>query len=224
MPRKSIAVFLMLLLGTALWAQEEHPDLKSGKVVLKNVVILPPSVKMMKSGVKGNEEMIEESRAFEGALPPVVTSVLQQHQCTVDDKLLSPETEEKDPDIRYAIADLQKQFDEMLPQLERKPKDIRKGRFTMGDEVAKLNPGGALDALVFVRGAGQVNTGGKMFLTAMAGGAVYNVVVYHIAVVDARSGAVLYYGVALQAGDPVKNPKGFQKSIEKLFKNFPGKS
>ena len=149
--------------------------------------------------------------------------MLQDRQCTAKNDAFAADALEKDTDLKYAVADLQKRFDEMFPQLQKKPKDIRKGRFTMGDEVAKLNPGGAADALVFVRGFGQVTTGGKAFLSALAGAAAYSGTVYHIVVVDARTGSVLYYGVALQGGNAAKNPNGSRKSIEKSFKNFPGK-
>ncbi len=220
MQRTIITAVLVLFLSAPGWAQFEHPDLKGGKTVIKSAMILPPNVKIVKSGVKGNEEMTEQSRQIEAALPSLITSVLQEHQCAVNDKVLAADALEKDSDLKYAVADLQKRFDEMFPQLEKKPKDVRKGRFTMGDEVAKLNPGGAIDALVFVRGYGRVNTGGKVFLSAVAGAAAYNDSIYHIVVVDARSGAVLYYGVAAGA-NPAKSPDSARKSIRKSFKDSP---
>jgi hypothetical protein len=220
MLRITITAVMLLFVSASGLGQFEHPDLKGGKTVVKRVMILPPNVKIVKSGVKGNEEMSEESRLIENALPSLITSVLQEHQCAVDDKALAADALQKDPDLSYAVADLQKRFDEMFAQLAKKPKDVRKGRFTMGDEVAKLNPGGAIDAMVFVRGYGQVNTGGKVFLSALAGASAYNSSVYHIVVVDARSGAVLYYGVAW-AGNPAKNPDNSRKSIRKSFKDFP---
>ena len=223
MQKNLIAVILVLFLTSAAWAQFEHPDLKSGKTVLKNALIVPPNVRIVKSGVKSNEEMIEESRQIENALSPVIADVLQERQCAVNNQVLTTDALEKDTELKYAVADLQKRFDEIFSQLQRKPKDIRKGRFTMGDEVAKLNPGGTADALVFVRGFGSISTGGKLFLSAMAGAAAYSGTVYHIVVVDARTGTVLYYGVALQGGNPAKNPAGSKKSVERSFKNFPGK-
>jgi hypothetical protein len=221
--RRTLVIAVIVFLSTAAWAQFEHPDLKSGKLVVKNVIILPPTVKITKSGVKSNEELIEESHQIEDALTPLVGSVLQERQCTVDDKALSPNNVASDSELKYALADLQKRYDEVFPQLVKKPKDVRKGRFTLGDEVAKLNPGGAADALVFVRGFGTVTTGGKRMLSALAGYAQYSNAVYYITVVDARTGSVLYHGVALQIGNPAKNPAGSKKSIEKSFKNFPGK-
>jgi len=223
MTRKITTAILILFLSIGAWAQFEHPDLKSGKSVIKSAIILPPDVKIIKSSVKANEEMIEESRQIENALPPLISSVLLERQCTVNDKTFASDVLEKDPDLKYAVADLQKRFDEVFPQLQRKPKDVRKGRFTLGDEVAKLNPGGTIDALVFVRGFGQVSTGGKVLLSALARTAAYSATIYYITVVDARNGVVLYYGVAYQGGNPAKNPDGSKKSIAKSFKNFPGK-
>ena len=220
MSRFNVTAVLILLLNAAGWAQFEHPDLKSGKAVVRTAMILPPSIKIVKSGVKGNETLTEESHQVEIALPPLLTSVLQEHQCSVNDKALASDALAKDTELQYAVADLQKRFDEMFPQLERKPKDVRKGRFTMGDEVAKINPGGTVDALVFVRGFGQVNTGGKVFLSAVAGVSPASGIVYYITVVDARSGAVLYYATAYRANP--KKPDEAIKSFQKSFKNFPG--
>lgn len=221
MPRISIAV-LLVFLSTAAWAQFEHPDLKSGKAVVKNVVIMPPNVKIVKNGVKSVEELMEESRAIEDALPPLIVAALNQKHCDVNDKAFAGEALEKDPDLKYAVADLQKRFDEVLPQLQKKPKDVRKGRFTLGDDVAKLNPGGTADALIFVRGYGQEVTGGKAFLSAMAHTYTYSGAIYYIAVVDAHNGSVLYYGIADNgAGSPGKKPEGAKKSLQRFFKNFP---
>jgi len=208
---------------TAAWAQFEHPDLKSRKIVVKTAVILPPDVKILKSGVKGSEELVEEERKIEGTLPPIIGSVMEERHCSADGKAFDSAALEKDQELKYAVADLQKRFDELFPQLTRKPKDVRKGRFTLGDEVAKLNPGGATDALVFVRGFGQSNTGGKVFLAALAGVSVFSGAVFHVVVVDARTGVVLYYGVSVQPQDPIKNPAKTQKAINRSFKNFPGK-
>src|ERR1041385_1845157 len=201
MRRISIAALLVFLstafLSTPVWAQVEHPDLQSGKTVVKNVVILPPNVRIVKNGVKAVEEMTQESRALELALAPLIAGGLNSRHCDVNDKVFSNDALEKDSDLKYAVADLQKKFDEMLPQLERKPKDIRKGRFTLGDDVAKLNPGGTADALVFARGHGQIVTGGKAFLTAMAHTYTGSFANYEIAVVDARTGNILYFGTVL---------------------------
>ena len=73
--------------------------------------------------------------------------------------------------------------------------------------MAKLNPGGTADALIFVRGYGQEVTGGKAFLGAMAHNYTPSGAIYYIAVVDAHNGSVLYYGIANNGtGSPGKKP------------------
>jgi hypothetical protein len=220
MRRISIAL-LLAFLSASVWAQFEHPDLKSGKAVVKTLVILPPNVIFKKNGVKSVEELPEVSRDLENALPPLITGALNQKHYEVNDKAFSSDALEKDSDLKYAVADLQKRFDEVLPQMQRKPKDVRKGRFTLGDEVAKLNPGGTADAMIFVRGFGQTVTGGKAFLSAMAHSYTYSGIFYYIAVVDAHTGNVLYYGVAGGIGSHLVKTPSTGKSMEKFFKNFP---
>jgi hypothetical protein len=218
--RRILIAVLLAFLSTSVWAQFEHPDLKSGKTMVKNVVILPPNVKIVKNGVKAVEELTEVSRDLENALPPLITEALNQKHCEVNDKAFTSDALEKDSDLKYAVADLQKRFDEVLPQIQKKPKDVRKGRFTLGDDVAKLNPGGTADALLFVRGFGQEVTGGKAFLGALAHTYTPTGAVYYIAVVDAHNGAVLYYGIAYTGPrDPARRPA--KKTLEKFFKNFP---
>ena len=95
MSRAAATAVLVLILSTGVWAQFEHPDLKSGKSVVKSAVILPPNVKIIKSGVKSNEEMIEESRLIENALAPLITSVLQERHCNVNDKTFAADTLDK---------------------------------------------------------------------------------------------------------------------------------
>ncbi len=125
MPRAATITVLVLFLSTGVWAQFEPPDLKSGKAVVRTAVILPPNVNIVKSGVKANEALIEESHQIENALAPLITSVLQERQCTVKDKTFASDALEQDSDLKYAVADLQKRFDELFPQMQKKPKDVR---------------------------------------------------------------------------------------------------
>jgi hypothetical protein len=55
----------------------------------------------------------------------------------------------------YSIADFQTKFDDLLPRIMKKRSDVKKARFTMGDEVLNLNLDKSVDAIVFIRGQGQ---------------------------------------------------------------------
>ncbi len=222
-----IGVILLLIASGAplARAQFEHPDLKSGKMVVHKVHILPPEAKVIKSGMKGGESLIEESRMVEAALPAIITKALQDKGCAVLENAFAPAALEKDQDLKYALADIQDRFDALRQHLDKKPKDVRKGRYTMGDEVSKFNPGAAADALVFVRAEGMLNTGGKKAFATVFGGlsgamATRNSIMVNIAVVDAQSGAVLYYGRAIATGNFVNQPEHMSKPIEGSFKEF----
>ena len=47
----------------------------------------------------------------------------------------------------------------------KKRSDVKKGRFSMGDEVLNLNLDKGADAIVFIRGEGKKLTGGKTAFT-----------------------------------------------------------
>src|SRR5947209_5268621 len=108
MSRISILGVLILVTNGTLWAQFEHPDLKSRKTVIKNVVILPPNIRIVKSGVKADEELVEESRKTENSLVPLIANVIQKRGCTADEKQFSSERLQSDPEAKYAVADLQR--------------------------------------------------------------------------------------------------------------------
>jgi hypothetical protein len=215
-------VILVMIAGSFLSvrAQYAHPDLKSGKIVVRKVLIVPPRATVTKSGMKGNETLIAESGIVEGALPAVVAEAVQGKGCTVLGNVFAPEPLEKNQDLKFAVADIQDRFDALYKHMSEKPKDVRNGRFTLGDEVANFNPGAAADALVFVRAWGVVNTGGKKVLGAIAGVNETDYIVVNVAIVDSQSGAVLYYGQSATGGGYLEHPERMEKPMEASFKEW----
>jgi hypothetical protein len=214
-------VLLMIACNASLArAQFANPDFKSGKIVVRKVLILPPRASVTKSGMKGNETLIPESRMVEAALPAIIAEAMQEKGCTVLDSVFAPEALEKNQDLKFAVADIQDRFDALHKHVSEKPKDVRNGRFTMGDEVANFNPGAAADALVFVRAAGVVNTGGKKVLGAIAGVNEVDYILVDIAIVDSQSGAILYYGYSATGGNYIEHPERMKKPIEASFKEW----
>jgi hypothetical protein len=213
---------LLMIACSALLAQAQfaHPDLKSGKIVVRKALILPPQATVTKSGMKGNETLIAESQMVEAALPAIIADALQEKGCTVLDNVFAPEALEKNQDLKFAVADIQNRFDALHKHISEKPKDVRNGRYTMGDEVANFNPGAAADALVFVRASGIVNTGGKKVLGAIAGVSEVDYIVVDIALVDSQSGAVLYYGWSVTGGNYLEHPERMKKPIESSLKEW----
>ena len=67
----------------------------------------------------------------------------------------TPATSEADTQQKYTVADLQARYDALLPKIAKKRKDVKKGRFSLGDEVLNLNLDKSADAIVFIRGRGR---------------------------------------------------------------------
>jgi hypothetical protein len=103
----------------------------------------------------------------------------------------------------------------------RDSKDVRKGRFTLGKSVAGLPAGENADALVFVRVAGQVLTGSRKAYGWVMGGQVLDYAWFRVAVVDSRTGDVLFFAKPVMVKNLAKDPGSIKKSLRDSFRDFP---
>jgi hypothetical protein len=171
---------------------------------------------MTKQGVKGAEGMAKEEDEATGAFASVVSVSLTKSGLSVEAPFTG-EALSNNSDLKYAVADVQRKFDEIAPQLYKKPKDVRKGRFTLGDMVAVLNSKGTADALVIIRSDGHKETKGRGVLTGGLAGLASSGTpqfVSHVVLADAKNGDVLFLGNYISSGIP-KN-KVFEKSFRSI--------
>jgi len=194
-----------------------HPKLRDKDLILSKLVLLPPGVEVTKEGVKGNEGMGKESEDAARNFSIEVTAALSAKGASVT----TPFTEEAlngNDELRSAVADVQRQFDEVATKVFTKKKDVAKGRFTVGDGVAVLNTKGDADAFVVVRAAGTKETGTKKFMKRGLIGlaATHGKVLYRsrVAIIDAKSGDILFLGDYSSWDSP--GTKLFEKSFKKL--------
>jgi hypothetical protein len=207
---------LLLSAASAQGVEFLHPKLKAKEANVRTVVVLPSIVKMTKQGVKGAEGMAKEEEEATGALASSVSAALTKSGLSVE----TPFTEEalkNNNELKYAVADVQRKFDEIAPQLYGKPKDVRKGRFSLGDMVAVLNSKGTADALVIIRSDAQKQTKGRSFMTgglvgmALSGSATF---VSRVVLVDAKNGDILFLGNYISSGIPKETL--FEKSFRSI--------
>jgi hypothetical protein len=184
----------------------EHPDLKAGKVSVRSVLILPPRIEVERGPI---DARADEGRRLEAEFARDLARVLEDHGCHVLEDKFTQEALASDIQRRYMLADFRGQADMLDAEIARKPENVQTGRYTMGYIVNKLDPNAEADALIFVRG-------GIYGLWFMA----------DIAVVDARTGNVLYYATLSDknAPDVLKKPERLAKPMNEAFKKFPGKS
>ena len=118
------------------------------------------------------------------------------------------------------MADIQTRYDALLPKIEKKRKDVKKGRFSLGDEVLNLHLDKSADAIVFIRGQGQKLTSGKKTFQILVGGMPAYLKLM-IGIIDARNGEVLLYTDPVLVGDPTTAVDRLRKALEKGFKKLP---
>ena len=68
---------------------------------------------------------------------------------------MSPQELEKDEELQQSVLKLQTKYDQISRQLGEHPKDTRKARFTLGDEVSLLPCSANADTLIYVHGQGK---------------------------------------------------------------------
>lgn len=224
-----VAVRFVVLLVCCLFAQYDaanvqaqylNPKVVEKKLTIRNAVILPAKVEIVKESAKGAEMMVAESADISGKVTEAVDQTLQQKKIGVVKNSFDPTV--MDDGRKYQLADIQSRYDALLPKLVKKSKDVKKARFTLGDEVMLLNVDKNADALVFIRGQGRVFTKGK---TAFSIINIFSLdfpfTQITVGIVDARTGEVLAFTKPMSASRVLKDPKGLNKMIEKSLKKLP---
>jgi hypothetical protein len=201
-------------------AQYINTKLVEKKITIRSATILPAKVEVTKESAKGSEMMVAESAEISASVMDAVGQALQKKNFTVASNSFEPAA--MDDTRKYTLADIQSRYDALLPKLFAKSKDIKKARFTLGDEVMLLNVHKDADVLVFIRGTGRVFTKGK---TAFALVNIFNFeypyVQFTVGIVDARTGEVLAFTKPLSATKVLKDKKTLTKIIEKSLKKLP---
>ncbi len=215
-----LATLLLMGLSLPIKAQFLHPKIKSKETTIRTVVVLPAKVNVVRDSMKGPEGMAAESEELSARAEKTIAEVLSKQKNV---KTLSPPTaasSEGNSQPNYNVADFQTKFDDLLVKIMKKRSDVKKGRFTMGDEVLNLNLDKGTDAIVFIRGEGKKLTGGKTAFSLLVGGTPAYLRLM-IGVVDARNGDVLLYTDPAFGGDPTTAVDRLRKAMEKGFKKLP---
>jgi Zn-dependent protease with chaperone function len=217
-------LFFLLLGQTVAYAQYLNPKLKSKQVVVRNVVILPPKIDIIRESTKGAEGMVEESAALSLKVADLVAQALQQKKINVLATPFTNQASEADADKKYTLADIQSRYDALLPKMVNHSKDIKKERFTLGDEVLTLNVDKSADAIVFIRGQGKKLTKGRTALTLLNPFSFnFPFIFITIGLVDAHTGEVLALAKPATLGDVTspKAEKALRKMLVKSLKKLP---
>jgi len=224
--RTFLAVLLVSLdVGTALAVTASksytNPKLSSGQTSVTRVCMTPPEAQLDKVGMKGVEGMSKESEIWSAQLQAVVETELKDLGVAITSTGMSNSDLESNDDLRQAMLQIQEKYKSVATQMERKAKDIKKSRYTLGDEVALLPCSADSDSLAFVEGEGRVLTGGKKAFGMLIGGESSSRGTLRITFVDAKSGDVLAYALFLNNGKFEDDPQSaYGKKLGKELKKI----
>ena len=224
MSARSMTFALVVLLTVSeshkVRAQYLHPKVQSKETTIRRVVVLPAKVNVVRDSMKGPEGMAAESDELSARVESMVAEVLSKKKNVATVPPSAPSSPEADSQQKYNVADFQTKFDDLLPKIMKKRSDVKKGRFSMGDEVLNLNLEKGTDAVVFIRGAGTKLSGGKTAFRLLVGG-MPAYLQLQIGIIDARNGEVLLYTDPIFRGDPTTAVDRLRKALEKGFKKLP---
>ena len=214
-----LALFVFVVAGP-IHGQYLHPKVTGKQTQIRNVVMLPAKVEVVRQSMKGPEGMAAESDLLSTRVGQLVGEALATKHITV----LAPTTAGAGEGDALATSGPHRRWrldDALLPKIEKKRKDVKKGRFSLGDEVLNLHLDQNADAIVFIRGQGQKLTKGKTAFTLLVGGLPAYLQLM-IGVVDAHTGEVLVFTNPLTRGDATSaNDKSLLKAIENSLKKLP---
>ena len=224
--KSSIPATLLLFLSCGAYAitpsvSYTNPKLVSGDIQIRKACVMPVESSLRKVGMKGGEGMSKESEAWSSTLQGVVETHLKSSGVDVISSGMSAQELEKNEELRQVVVRLQQKYDSVSNQLERHPKDTKKGRFSVGDEVNLLPCASNADTLVYAHGKGQVLTGGKKAMGILVGGAKNSTGWLTLSFVDAKTGDILAFVRMLNDGKFVNDSeKAYGNALNKQFKKL----
>lgn len=215
-------IFISSLVPHTLTAQYQSQDLTTRAVTAKTILILPAEATVLKSSVKGFEPITDEAQTLGSEVISMVGKTLSEKGCEIfQDPSFSADALDRNADLKYALANLQSQYDKLQVLVLKRPKDVVTGRFSLGEEVTNFGPGASADALVFVRARATIPTKGmKTLVVLSAMGNPFSHVSIDIAVIGAQTGKVLYFAKPVFNGDFVGKPEEMKEPIAKSLQSF----
>ena len=129
-----------------------HRKLKSRETTIRSVTLLPPTI------IRANFRLIafleaeeEESEEARSDIAGIVSDALRKRGWEVNVGAFSSQALQGNERLRNLVDYVRARHLNLLRQMINRPKDVSKGRYSLGEEVASLNAAAPADALVLVR-------------------------------------------------------------------------
>src|SRR6202040_1648950 len=107
-----------------------HPKITGKQTTIRKVLVLPAKVEIVKQGMRGPEGMAAESELLSTRVEQLVIEGLIAKHVTASAGA-STSSADADAQKKYVLADLQTRYDALLPKIKKKPKDVKRLRFSL---------------------------------------------------------------------------------------------
>jgi hypothetical protein len=161
---------------SAAWSASQQ-KLRSGKFQAHSACMMPPAARIVQFGFKGPRDLHQESDLWAGALEAFVETHLRAADISFVPAFAPLSSGASEDDVRQVLLQIDDRFSSISKQLDKKPREIEKSAYTLGDQVAMLPCSATSDLLVFVRGSSDIREGAVLIVT----------------MADAKSGEILAF-------------------------------
>jgi len=233
------ALFIVALVvgGCAVPLYRAHPDMEKRAKTIRTVVVLPPRIDVFQISAGGLREKMDEwsiqgRKNIAAAIEEELKGRARIQVRSLENPL--PREVESNVEETYALFDAVETsvlLHTYGPPEHRFEEKIRNFDYTLGKEVQGLRRAKA-DVLILVRGVDHISSGGQKAVQAvgvLAGlamgtwsGVSGGITAAAVALVDAQTGAVLWYNRAWSDGGyDLRDPAGAASFVKVLMDGFP---
>jgi len=221
--------FLACLCGTApaLARQYMTPAFLAKTPRPMSLAVLPPHADFIKQQAVMTADMVKEAQALEDEAATALGAQLQSKGYTV--RVLTQKDVEETPGLKALATGLNGRYDEEWSKILRKPREVKKGRYSVGEDAVKVCSLLKVDGLVMSRVVAVGHTGGRQALTMiMSLGQAYaqSYARIGLSVLEGKAGHVEGYFEGVKnctTGALLKKPaKVMGDAVENAINNYPG--
>jgi len=206
MTRQILAVWFILLPGAAS-GQVMNARITSGQIAIRNVCIMPVETRWTKTGWISKETHPKEGDAWSTTLQPLIGESLATAGGKDVSQTIAPAILEHDENLRQTVFQLQQKLDSVVKLMGWHTFDIKRGRFSLGDSVARLPCAAQADAILFLRASVNAPLVKRFSQSTLA-----------MVFVDAKTGELLAYVKLNKMADLKKPRESYMDSLVDRFR------
>ena len=224
----AFAALAILAASAASGAAWESPEFAAATMRPKRIAIMPAQAEMVRTRVNDALPFVKETRALEDAMRRETAAGLTALGYEADLASLAPEKIASDRGLQAIVRQLEGQVSGIVDVAAGKPRDIGRGRFSVGEAVLPLASATGADAFLWLQSRSVVPSKGQRTL-----GGIFSVLAGTYAVpsnqtqliawlVDARTGDLASVAVASAGGAVLKEPEAVAaKVVKQLLAQWP---